>query len=38
MGRIVRRYERATRGELGHMVAKKLGRIPGGGWRGIGND
>ncbi len=32
--RIVRRYERATPGELLHVDVKKLGRIPdGGGWR-----
>ena len=31
---IVRRYERATPGELIHVDVKKLGRIPnGGGWR-----
>ncbi|WP_029433306.1 IS481 family transposase [Blastococcus sp. URHD0036] len=33
-GRVVRRYERATAGELVHVDVKKLGRIPdGGGWR-----
>ncbi len=32
--RIIRRYERATPGELIHVDVKKLGRIPdGGGWR-----
>jgi len=32
--RVVRRYERATPGELVHVDVKKLGRIPdGGGWR-----
>lgn len=32
--RVVRRYERATPGELVHIDVKKLGRIPdGGGWR-----
>lgn len=32
--RIVRRYERATPGELLHVDVKKLGQIPdGGGWR-----
>lgn len=32
--RIVRRYERATPGELVHVDVKKLGRIPdGGGWK-----
>ncbi len=31
---VVRRYERATPGELVHVDVKKLGRIPdGGGWR-----
>ncbi len=31
--RVVRRYERAAPGELGHVDVKKLGRIPdGGGW------
>ena len=35
--RIVRRYERATAGELLHVDVKKLGRIPdGGGWRAHG--
>lgn len=35
--RIVRRYERATPGELVHIDVKKLGRIPdGGGWRAHG--
>jgi len=33
-GRIIRRYERETPGELIHIDIKKLGRIPpGGGWR-----
>jgi transposase InsO family protein len=33
-GRVIRRYERATPGELVHVDVKKLGRIPdGGGWR-----
>jgi transposase InsO family protein len=32
--RVVRRYERATPGELVHVDVKKLGRIPdGGGWK-----
>lgn len=32
--RVIRRYERATPGELLHVDVKKLGRIPdGGGWR-----
>ncbi len=32
--RVVRRYQRATPGELLHVDVKKLGRIPdGGGWR-----
>lgn len=36
-GRVVRRYERATPGELVHVDIKKLGRIPdGGGWRALG--
>jgi transposase-like protein len=30
-GRVVRRYERATPGELVHLDVKKLGRISGGG-------
>lgn len=35
--RLVRRYERATPGELVHVDVKKLGRIPdGGGWRAKG--
>ena len=34
---LVRRYERATPGELVHIDVKKLGRIPdGGGWRAHG--
>jgi transposase InsO family protein len=40
-GRVIRRYERASPGELVHIDVKKLGRIPaGGGWRahGRGND
>jgi transposase InsO family protein len=38
-GRVVRRYERATPGELVHVDVKKLGRIPdGGGWRIHGRD
>jgi len=40
-GRVIRRYERDTPGELVHVDIKKLGRIPaGGGWRhhGRGND
>jgi transposase InsO family protein len=33
-GRVVRRYEHATPGDLVHLDVKKLGRIPdGGGWR-----
>ena len=33
-GRVIRRYERATPGELVHIDVKKLGRVPpGGGWR-----
>jgi transposase len=33
-GRVIRRYERSTPGELVHIDIKKLGRIPdGGGWR-----
>ena len=36
-GRVIRRYERATPGELVHVDIKKLGRIPnGGGWRAWG--
>ncbi len=36
-GRVIRRYERATPGELIHIDIKKLGRIPdGGGWRALG--
>lgn len=36
-GRIIRRYEKSTPGELVHVDIKKLGRIPdGGGWRGLG--
>src|SRR3712207_9064849 len=36
-GRVIRRYERATAGELVHVDVKKLGRIPeGGGWRSHG--
>lgn len=38
-GRVIRRYERATPGELIHVDIKKLGRIPsGGGWRQFGAD
>jgi transposase InsO family protein len=37
--RVVRRYERATPGELLHVDVKKLGRIPdGGGWRSHGRN
>jgi transposase InsO family protein len=36
-GRVIRRYERATPGELVHVDVKKLGRIPdGGGWKTLG--
>jgi transposase InsO family protein len=36
-GSVVRRYERATPGELVHVDIKKLGKIPdGGGWRVLG--
>ncbi len=36
-GRVIRRYERSTPGELVHIDIKKLGRIPdGGGWRAVG--
>jgi transposase InsO family protein len=36
-GRRIRRYEKATPGELVHVDIKKLGRIPdGGGWRAWG--
>ena len=36
-GRVIRRYERSTPGELVHLDIKKLGRIPaGGGWREVG--
>ena len=36
-GRVIRRYERSTPGELVHVDIKKLGRIPdGGGWRAMG--
>jgi hypothetical protein len=36
-GRVIRRYERVTPGELVHVDVKKLGRIPsGGGWRAHG--
>ena len=36
-GRVIRRYERASPGELVHVDIKKLGRIPsGGGWRAHG--
>jgi len=38
-GRLVRRYERATPGELVHVDVKKLGRLlPGGGHRAHGRD
>jgi transposase InsO family protein len=38
-GAVIRRYERATPGELVHIDVKKLGRIPdGGGWRVHGRD
>ena len=36
-GRIIRRYEKATPGELVHVDVKKFGNIPnGGGWRAHG--
>ena len=36
-GRVIRRYEKSTPGELIHVDIKKLGRIPdGGGWRTLG--
>jgi transposase InsO family protein len=36
-GRVIRRYERDTPGELVHVDIKKVGRIPdGGGWRAVG--
>lgn len=36
-GEPIRRYERASPGELVHVDIKKLGRIPdGGGWRAVG--
>ena len=36
-GRVIRRYEKDTPGELIHIDIKKLGRIPdGGGWRAVG--
>ena len=36
-GRVIRRYERPSPGELVHVDIKKLGRIPsGGGWRAHG--
>jgi transposase InsO family protein len=36
-GRVIRRYERATPGELVHVDIKKLGKIPdGGGWKMLG--
>ena len=36
-GKVIRRYERSTPGELIHIDIKKLGRIPnGGGWRALG--
>jgi transposase InsO family protein len=38
-GTLVRRYERATPGELIHVDVKKLGRLrDGGGWRVLGRD
>lgn len=38
-GQVIRRYERATPGELIHVDIKKLGRIPdGGGWRKLGRE
>ena len=38
-GQLVRRYERATPGELIHVDVKKLGRLrEGGGWRAHGRD
>ncbi len=38
-GRVIRRYERSTPGELLHIDIKKLGRIPdGGGWRKLGRE
>jgi len=38
-GRVVRRIETSTPGELVHVDVKKLGRIPdGGGWRVLGKD
>lgn len=37
-GRVIRRYEKDTPGELIHVDIKKLGRIPqGGGWRAVGD-
>ncbi len=36
-GKVIRRYEKDTPGELVHIDIKKLGRIPdGGGWKGLG--
>ena len=36
-GRIIRRYEKSTPGELVHVDIKKLGRVPdGGGWKKLG--
>ena len=36
-GRVIRRYERDSPGDLVHVDVKKLGRIPdGGGWRTVG--
>ena len=36
-GKVIRRYERSSPGELIHIDIKKLGRIPdGGGWRMLG--
>ena len=38
-GRVIRRYERPTPGDLIHVDIKKLGRIPdGGGWRLLGRE
>ena len=38
-GRVIRRFERSSAGELVHVDVKKLGAIPaGGGWRALGRD
>jgi transposase InsO family protein len=38
-GRVIRRYERPSAGDLVHVDIKKLGRIPiGGGWRAHGRE